>query len=99
MTPSITTITRCCRTLVAHGLSLQQALILFHAGEGSPKMSDFADMLSLTTAAITGQVDVLQKRGLVQREYGEGDRWCIRVVLTGSGRELVEKVGVTFSEQ
>lgn len=99
MTPSMTILAHACRTLVAHGLSLQQALILFHAGEGSPKMSDFAGILSLTTAAITGQVDALQKRGLVLREYGEGDRRCVRVALTPRGEAMVRALEVHVSEQ
>lgn len=41
---------------------------------------------------VTGLIDRLEERGLVQRKDNERDRRAYRVVLTAGGRKLVQKI-------
>src|SRR4051795_461598 len=53
-------------------------------------MGDLAQQMHCDSSNITGIVDRLSERGLVERTAAEGDRRVKLVALTGPGRELAE---------
>lgn len=55
-------------------------------------MSALAIACHVSTAAITGQIDKLDKVGLVRRERYEGDRRTIYAILTTTGLEVMKRV-------
>jgi DNA-binding MarR family transcriptional regulator len=70
-----------------------QFIILgFLHNNGDSKMCGIARFMSVTTAAMTGMVDRLEKYGYVKRESEPGDRRIINVSLTHKGLELVKKI-------
>jgi MarR family 2-MHQ and catechol resistance regulon transcriptional repressor len=56
------------------------------------KMCNIAKFMSVTTAAMTGMIDRLEKYEYVKREPEPGDRRVIKVILTRKGAELVKKI-------
>ena len=74
-------------------ITLPQFLILgFLHNNGDSKMCGIAKFMSVTTAAMTGMVDRLEKCGYVKREHKPQDRRIINVSLTHKGLELVKKI-------
>ncbi len=74
-------------------ITLPQFLILqFLHQERIMRMTDLANFMQVTTAAMTGIVDRLLKSGYVAREYDSDDRRIIKVKLTPKGMELFKKV-------
>jgi len=74
-------------------ITLPQFLILgFLHNNGDSKMCGIAKFMSVTTAAMTGMVDRLEKYGYVERESEPEDRRIINVSLTHKGLELVKKI-------
>ena len=74
-------------------ITLPQFLILgFLHNNGDSKMCGIAKFMSVTTAAMTGMVDRLEKYGYVKREPELQDRRIINVSLTHKGLELVKKI-------
>ncbi|MDP3142887.1 MAG: MarR family transcriptional regulator [Candidatus Omnitrophota bacterium] len=74
-------------------ITLPQFLILeylHHKGES--RMTDLANFMHVTTAAMTGIGDRLVRSGYLVRAYDSEDRRIIRVRLTAKGTELVKKV-------
>jgi DNA-binding MarR family transcriptional regulator len=55
-------------------------------------MGDLAHQMHCDSSNITGIVDRLTERGLVERLPAEGDRRVKLVTLTGAGRELAEEL-------
>jgi len=55
-------------------------------------MGDLAQQMHCDSSNITGIVDRLTERGLVERLSAEGDRRVKLVALTGPGRELAEEL-------
>ena len=55
-------------------------------------MGDLAAHMHCDSSNITGIVDRLTERGLVERRSAEGDRRVKLVALTDSGRELAEEL-------
>ncbi len=53
---------------------------------GQPTMGDLAERLRLSPSTVTGLVDGLVSRGLVERREDAEDRRIVRVALTGPGR-------------
>ncbi|WP_270172555.1 MarR family winged helix-turn-helix transcriptional regulator [Paenibacillus sp. SYP-B4298] len=75
------------------GLGLSQARILLKlADEGPQKASALAEMLFVTSGAITGLADSLIAQGLIIRERGEQDRRVVMLEITDAGRELVSAI-------
>ena len=61
--------------------------------DGPLPMRGLAEVLDVSQASATGIVDRMEQRGLVARERDEAaDRRVVRVVLTETGRSLVEGV-------
>ncbi len=74
-------------------ITLPQFLILgFLHNNGDSKMCGIAKFMSVTTAAMTGMVDRLEKYGYVKRKPEPQDRRIINVSLTQKGLELVRKI-------
>lgn len=74
-------------------ITLPQFLILgFLHNNGDSKMCGIAKFMSVSTAAMTGMVDRLERYGYVKREHEPQDRRIINVNLTQKGLELVRKI-------
>lgn len=69
----------------------QIKLVIHLAIHGSQTMSDVAEGLQVTTPAITGLVDKLEKRGLVERLRDPQDRRVVHVRLAPHARLLAEQ--------
>lgn len=69
-------------------LSFAQAMALRELDEPIP-MRDLADRLCVDASNVTGIVDRLESRGLVERRPSSEDRRVKHLVLTEAGRELV----------
>lgn len=68
-------------------LSAPQARALHHLN--APRtMGELADMLCCDASNVTGIVDRLEARGVVERQVVPGDRRVKRIVLTEDGRRL-----------
>ncbi|HEX3621829.1 MAG TPA: MarR family transcriptional regulator [Acidimicrobiales bacterium] len=68
-------------------LSFAQALALRELDEPIP-MRDLADRLCCDASNVTGIVDRLESRGLVERRTASDDRRVKQLVLTEAGRQL-----------
>jgi len=80
-------------------ITLPQFLILgFLHNNSDSKMCAVAKFMSVTTAAMTGMVDRLERLGYVKREHEPEDRRIIKVVLTSKGQELVNKINLKRRE-
>ncbi|CAM3980162.1 MarR family transcriptional regulator [Corallococcus sp. ZKHCc1 1396] len=69
-------------------LSPVQAHVLRQLGEGALAMSTLATYLSCDASNVTGLVDRLEARKLVERRSSEQDRRVKMLVLTEAGAEL-----------
>lgn len=77
-----------------HGLSLSslRALCAVHASSGSLKMSALASALGISSAAITGMIDRLEKLGLIARREDPRDRRVWWLDMTAAGENAMESV-------
>jgi DNA-binding MarR family transcriptional regulator len=72
-------------------IPLAQIKLMIHlANHGPQTMSDLAGGLEVTTPAITGLVDKLEKRGMVERLRDQEDRRVVRVCLCPKAQEIAE---------
>ena len=69
------------------GLSPSQAMALLKL-EGAMSMGELAERLCCDASNVTGIVDRLEDRHLVERQPAPGDRRVRRLVLTDDGRRL-----------
>jgi DNA-binding MarR family transcriptional regulator len=53
---------------------------------------ELSRLLIMHRSNVTGLVDRLEQRGLIQRKDNPDDRRAYRVVLTAGGRKLIEKI-------
>jgi MarR family transcriptional regulator, organic hydroperoxide resistance regulator len=72
-------------------LSPPQALALLRLGTPLP-MHDLAERLRCDASNITGIVDRLEGRGLVERQVDGADRRVKNLVLTPAGKTLLEQL-------
>jgi long-chain acyl-CoA synthetase len=70
-------------------LTLPQYRVLIHLGEGREAASGLADKLAVSRPSVTGVVDGLVARGLVEREHDTADRRRVGHELTDAGRLLL----------
>lgn len=68
------------------GLQRQQFWVLGALAEGPRRMSDLAEHAQTSQTSLTGIVDRLEERGLVERVRSSGDRRVVEVALTVDGR-------------
>jgi MarR family transcriptional regulator, organic hydroperoxide resistance regulator len=73
-------------------LSPVQAHVLSMLGYGPQPMSALADYLSCDASNVTGLVDRLEGRGLMERRNAEHDRRVKLLCLTEAGRELRQRL-------
>ena len=74
-------------------ITLPQFLMLgFLHNNGDSKMCAIAKFMSVTTAAMTGMVDRLEKYGYVKRGHDPKDRRIIKIILTQKGMDLIKKI-------
>ena len=53
---------------------------------------EIAKILCLETSTISGVMDRMQKKGIIDRQVSKEDRRCVQVMLTDVGKELEEPV-------
>lgn len=88
----------CAEMLSRYGLSegLFAALLAVNASPGiSP--GSLASRISVTRATITGLVDGLAKRGLLERAVDPMDRRSQTIRITGAGGSLVEELSIVYA--
>lgn len=73
----------------AAGLTTQQCQLLCELQHDSRSHGELADRLRCDKTNVTGLVDRLERRRLVERRPGAPDRRVSQVVLTQTGRDLV----------
>jgi len=69
--------------------------LLFLNPEGLSQ-TELSRRLIMNRSNVTGLVDRLEERGLLQRTAAESDRRAYRVVLTTAGKNLLEKILPTY---
>jgi len=57
--------------------------------EGPLPMGALAEAMDVSQASVTGIVDRMEQRDLVERQRGDEDRRVVRVALTGEGHRLI----------
>lgn len=62
--------------------------------QGENRMTDLANFMSVTTAAMTGLIDRLVRDGYVERAEDPDDRRIIKVKATQKGAVLVKKINL-----
>ncbi|WP_178022945.1 MarR family transcriptional regulator [uncultured Paenibacillus sp.] len=74
-------------------LSFPQYKMLYMLNaSGTHTVSQLAEALGITSAAITGITDRLVTEGFVNRERGENDRRVVNISITDRGREIISQV-------
>jgi DNA-binding MarR family transcriptional regulator len=68
-------------------------VLMLLADEGPQPMRALADTLDVSQASVTGIVDRMEQRGLVERQRDESDRRVIRVGLSEGGRQILNGMG------
>jgi DNA-binding MarR family transcriptional regulator len=84
-----------------HGLSLSDLALLLElhdATDGRLRRVELANRLGVTTSGVARQLGPLERMGLVGREPHERDARLALVVLTGTGRRVVEEALPTAEE-
>jgi MarR family transcriptional regulator, organic hydroperoxide resistance regulator len=66
---------------------------------GEMETRHLAAEANVTKGTLTGVVDTLERRGLVERERGQDDRRLVTVRLTGEGRALITDLFPRFNDQ
>jgi MarR family 2-MHQ and catechol resistance regulon transcriptional repressor len=87
--------THLARRIEAHKLSLgafNALMILSRFDAGGCPMHELGELLLVSRANITGLVDCLERRGLVERVPAPGDRRVRLVSLTAAGRKFLEAI-------
>jgi MarR family transcriptional regulator, organic hydroperoxide resistance regulator len=82
----------------AFDLMPPQQMVLGLLGDGPRPMGELAQRMHCDNSNITGIVDRLSERGLVERQAAEGDRRVKLVALTDAGRELAAELDRRRSE-
>lgn len=72
------------------GMTLQQLRVLFLINEGKGQ-TEMAEILQITTAAISKMMNLLVEKKYVIRQQG-ADRRCVKVKLTVSGKKVLDSV-------
>ncbi|MBC8205246.1 MarR family transcriptional regulator [bacterium] len=70
-------------------ISIQEMKVLAFLGQSGPCiMRETADALSIAVSTLTGIVDKLVQKGLVNRDRSDDDRRIVKVELSEKGREI-----------
>lgn len=65
---------------------------------GTQKVSQLAECLGITPAAITGITDKLLTEGYVKRERAENDRRVVNISITELGKDIIRQVNENQKE-
>ena len=65
---------------------------------GTQKVSQLAECLGITPAAITGITDKLLMEGYVKRERAENDRRVVNISITELGQDIIRQVNENQKE-
>lgn len=87
--------THIAKRLQKYGLSpstFNVLAILNQTGEKGCKQFDLSKLLLVSRAGVTGLIDGLVKRDLVERVYDENDRRVCITKLTKEGKSLIEEI-------
>ena len=79
-------------TLRTNNISADNLLILHKVSLQPQTMTQIAQLIGISSAAITGSIDRLEKQGYTHRSYDPGDRRKIYVDITGKGKRLLEEL-------
>ncbi len=75
------------------GLTGQQSLVMrLLLNNGSLSSADLSRLMYVTPSNMTGIIDRLEKKGLIERVRKEGDRRVALITLTGTGKQLSEHI-------
>lgn len=77
--------------LTEHDWTRTDAEALAVLVRGASRMTEFADEIGLSRAAVTTLCDRLEDRGLLERVRVRGDRRTLALTLTDAGHRLVEQ--------
>lgn len=78
---------------VEQGISSSQAIILEQlASRGQLRASDLAEVLNITSGAVTSLCDKLIKCGYAKRSRTEEDRRVVYLDITEKGRDMLDSV-------
>jgi MarR family transcriptional regulator, lower aerobic nicotinate degradation pathway regulator len=80
-----------------HDLSIIQTRLLGVLRDREPTMNALCRHLGRDNSSTSGRVDRAERRGLVTRSVSASDRRVVRVSITGTGRQLVGQVAVSFT--
>lgn len=83
----------------AHDLTSAQATLLCVIKDRPQGMGELAQELGMAKNALSGLVDRMERRGLVQRETRPHDRRAITLGTTDLGKEIVEVLYADVSER
>lgn len=72
-------------------LSLTQYRTLAIVAEGGERATHLAHALALAKPTVTAAVDALVERGWLARQPVPGDRRAVRIALTATGREALDR--------
>ncbi|WP_336784435.1 MarR family winged helix-turn-helix transcriptional regulator [Paenibacillus sp. MMO-177] len=76
-----------------HGLGMTEGkMVIILAQQGPQKASTMAELLRITSGAVTGISDRLIDLGFVERSRSEYDRRIVMLSVTDEGRKLVDHV-------
>src|SRR5204863_4203760 len=84
--------------VAAGDLSLSSYRILAMAAVQAQRSSQLASRLALARPTISGAVDALVERGLLERGEVAGDRRAVTVAITSEGRRVLEQVEERMAE-
>ncbi len=70
---------------------MMQLVRASRSGADKQRVSDIADTIGMTTAAVTQILNVLESEGHIRRETDPNDRRAVLVSLTESGMALMEQ--------
>lgn len=85
-------------SLSVHGLGFNDFVILYilnSSVESKMRRIDLADKIGLTASGVTRLLNPLEKTGLVIRETNERDARVSYVVITSTGKKILEEAQIT----
>jgi len=74
------------------GLTLRHFMVLIQLDEVDHALGSLAKKLGLSSAALTGMGDRMERLGLVVRQHSKTDRRSIVMEITRYGREVLRSV-------
>jgi DNA-binding MarR family transcriptional regulator len=73
-------------------ISVEQFHILRHIRRGLTSVSELADVKRISRPAISQAVDMLVDKNLITRQQDTDDRRFVKLALTASGEDLLDKI-------